>query len=584
MNGRNAGSKYNKGVDMGLTNFGLRANRIKAKSSLQLPCDRQMAGLVGVLLMLLFSNAHGAAVSAAVLPDSRSAVVGETVTIFATIAAAGDATGCSIAPLGTLPITFAYQTTNPTTNAVTGSPNVPVDIVDGGSQSFVLSFTANGEFEPTAITFDFSCDNAPAAPVSSVNTLTLSGNTAPTADVIAIASVVSNDGTLSLLADNNSAAFAVAAINVGESGDVMVDAEPGSQRGELAVFGCGTDALGQCIEPPAPAALPLTVNLGATAATFSFFVSTQDWIRFKPDQHRLRVTFSDGSGVNRGATSVAVTSSVVDGLDMLLVDLILENELEGDPAAGRNLPNIADPLPQLGKLLFFSKSLGGDQTTACASCHHPALGGGDGLSLSVGTGAINPDVMGPGREHESGLPIMGRNAQTVFNTGLYDKGLFWDSRIESLTGTAGQNGANGGISTPDSGNGNADAGAGPNLLAAQARFPVVAPEEMTADFANGQSASAIRDHLAARIGNFGSGAGVLDPNDWLTHFRAAFNSTGTAEQLITFTNISIALAEYQRSMVFTNNPWRHYVEGDLDAISVTAKNGARQFWGTNGTK
>ena len=52
----------------------------------------------------------------------------------------------------------------------------------------------------------------------------------------------------------------------------------------------------------------------------------------------------------------------------------------------------------------------------------------------------------------------------------------------------------------------ADPNAGVNLLAAQARFPVVAPEEMAADFASGESSSALRGHLAARIGNYGTGS------------------------------------------------------------------------------
>ena len=55
-----------------------------------------------------------------------------------------------------------------------------------------------------------------------------------------------------------------------------------------------------------------------------------------------------------------------------------------DPTSNRILPSINDPKAQLGKKLFFTKGLGGDQDTACASCHHPVLGGGDRLSLSIG--------------------------------------------------------------------------------------------------------------------------------------------------------------------------------------------------------
>ena len=40
--------------------------------------------------------------------------------------------------------------------------------------------------------------------------------------------------------------------------------------------------------------------------------------------------------------------------------------------------------------LFFSKTLGGDEDTACASCHHPTLGGGDAMPLPIGVGADEP--------------------------------------------------------------------------------------------------------------------------------------------------------------------------------------------------
>ena len=76
-------------------------------------------------------------------------------------------------------------------------------------------------------------------------------------------------------------------------------------------------------------------------------------------------------------------------LDGMLRPILAAQGLTGDPTTGRNLPDISDPLAQLGKKLFFSKSLSGDLDVACASCHHPALGGADGLSLPVGVGAVD---------------------------------------------------------------------------------------------------------------------------------------------------------------------------------------------------
>lgn len=269
---------------------------------------------------------------------------------------------------------------------------------------------------------------------------------------------------------------------------------------------------------------------------------------------------------------------VVEALpDAQLHQLIEALELTGDPSTGRDLPSIDAPLPQLGKKLFFSKSLSGDLDTACASCHHPALGGGDRLSLAVGAGAHEADLVGPGRA--SRRDPFPRNAPTTFNVGLYDSGLFQDSRIESIGKIAGANGAGSAIRTPDTPFNVDDPTAGNSLPAAQARFPVTVPAEMRGDtFEQGRDNQAVRDHLAARLGNYGIGAGELGPNRWLEEFRLAFGSAARAEELITFDNIALALGEYLRSQTFVDTPWRAYVRGDNAALGAAAKRGALLFF------
>lgn len=279
---------------------------------------------------------------------------------------------------------------------------------------------------------------------------------------------------------------------------------------------------------------------------------------------------SDGIAEQSTVSSAAVTAAVRD--------MIAELELSGDASVGRTLPSIDDPMAQLGMKLFFSKSLSGQLDTACVSCHHPMMGGGDNLSLPIGVDAQIPELLGTGRLHSSagqhfdGGPTVPRNAPTTFNMGMWDKTIFHDGRIESLGKEPLVNGADGaGIRTPDTAFATADSNA-INLTQGQARFPVTSAEEMRASFGDGTSNDEVRDALAARL------VDQSIPNTWLEEFQSAFNSTAAAADLITFQNISQALGEYERSQVFVNSPWKAFVAGDDSAMSESAQRGAQLFY------
>jgi len=245
----------------------------------------------------------------------------------------------------------------------------------------------------------------------------------------------------------------------------------------------------------------------------------------------------------------------------------------GDPAANRSLPSIDDPKAQLGKKLFFTKGLGGDQDTACASCHHPALGGGDGLSLSIGVGAENADLVGPGRLHDmlaagyDGGPTVPRNAPTTFNIGLWDLFMNHDGTIESVGKLLYANGNDGsGMVTPDSTDTvTADPDAGDNLPSAQARFPVTSNEQMrgfvfpSADPTNAE----VRTALESRLSGF---------SGWQDEFTAVYG-----DAVISYARIAEAIAEYERSQVFVDTPWLAFLNGDDAAISEDARRGALLF-------
>ncbi|MFT4925998.1 MAG: cytochrome c peroxidase [Phenylobacterium sp.] len=286
-------------------------------------------------------------------------------------------------------------------------------------------------------------------------------------------------------------------------------------------------------------------------------------------------------------TPTLPTTPTVAQIDLDLTAIIQANGLVGDAFVNRDTPDISSDIAQLGKHLFFSKSLSGDRDTACVTCHHPMLGGGDNLSLAIGVGAELQDLLGEGRLHSSaamnfdGGPTVPRNSPSTFNLGGWDKVIFNDGRVESIGKTANEMGSDGlGIRTPHSDFGIADTTAGLNLAHAQARFPITSDEEMKGFNHTDKDDDDIRQYLASRIGGYGEAANELTmPEFWLEKFKVAFKQpNASAEQLITEQNIAFALGEYELSQVFVNNPWRQYVGGDATALTEPAKRGAKLFY------
>jgi hypothetical protein len=244
----------------------------------------------------------------AILPASRSAQPGGTVTAFATMINTGTstATGCSIAPLINLPATFVYQTTNPATNALTGSPNTPVNIPAGAPQSFFIALTPSATFPPGSATFNFSCSNAPFAPfVLGLNTLLLSASSTPTPDVVALAATTQNDGIVHVTGAPMQGAFAVATVNLGSGDTITVSANTGNATLPLTITLCQTNPQsGQCLQTPGPS-VATTINSNATP-TFAIFVAASGTVAFNPVNNRVFVQFADSTNAVRGETSVAV--------------------------------------------------------------------------------------------------------------------------------------------------------------------------------------------------------------------------------------------------------------------------------------
>jgi hypothetical protein len=249
---------------------------------------------------------------AAVLPASRSAQPGGTVTAFATIINTGATTlsGCSIAPATSVPASFLYQTTNPATNALTGTANTPVSIPGNNQyQTFVLAFTPVAAIPPTNVALLFSCTNTGPAPINiGLNTLLLSASTTtPTPDIIALAATAKNDGIVHVTGTPLVGAFAVATDNLGSKDSIAVTADTGSASLPLTITICQSNpSTGVCLQAPTPA---VTTSIASnTTPTFVVFVAASGSVPFDPANSRIFVKFTDSGGAVRGETSVAVAT------------------------------------------------------------------------------------------------------------------------------------------------------------------------------------------------------------------------------------------------------------------------------------
>jgi hypothetical protein len=213
---------------------------------------------------------------------------------------------CSVSPASKIAAEFSFQTTDPSTNAITGTANTPVDIVPGGLQTFVISFTPTAAFAPTDAVFTFVCLNSARSPTYvGVNTLLLSASSTPVPDVIALAATPTNDGIVNVPGTNGTGAFAVATVNVGASGNITASADTGGLALPVNISLCQTDpATGQCISSIGPS-VTTQINANATP-TFGIFVQGNGDVPFDPAMNRIFVRFKDSSNVTRGSTSVAV--------------------------------------------------------------------------------------------------------------------------------------------------------------------------------------------------------------------------------------------------------------------------------------
>lgn len=255
----------------------------------------------------------------------------------------------------------------------------------------------------------------------------------------------------------------------------------------------------------------------------------------------------------------------MDG-DGTLADLQLRAQLKDAGVAAISRPADDEAKVTLGRALMFDKILSGNRNISCATCHHPASGTGDGLSLSKGQGGVGASVSRSGPFDEHGDPILiPRNAPDAFNRGGMHV-MFWDGRVTQND--------DGSFSTPA---GDELLPGLDNALAAQAMFPVTSREEMRGfageselgDIADGQF-RAIWAALMERL---------LAIAEYRELFAAAF--PGVAPEDLTFAHAANAIAAFEiQHWTLDDAPFDEYLRGDDAALSSSAKRGAWLFYGS----
>ncbi|MBA3346865.1 MAG: cytochrome-c peroxidase [Gemmatimonadales bacterium] len=234
------------------------------------------------------------------------------------------------------------------------------------------------------------------------------------------------------------------------------------------------------------------------------------------------------------------------------------------------LPAQDPALVQLGQVLMFDKLLSGNRDVSCATCHHPASGSGDALSLAVGTGGAGS---GAGRTPGAGRPFVSRNSPPVFNLGFAEfTALFWDGRVARRSG--------GGFDTPA---GEPLPPGVANPLAAQAMIPVATPVEMRGQpgdldrFGNVNELAALADDDFPAIWHAIMDR-VLAVQQYIAMFEAAYPGVPTSQ--LGFQHAANAIAAFEiAAFTRTNSPFDRYLAGDDGALSEEAKQGGLLFYG-----
>lgn len=246
-----------------------------------------------------------------------------------------------------------------------------------------------------------------------------------------------------------------------------------------------------------------------------------------------------------------------------------------DPVTDADYTPVNADEARLGHLLFYDPILSGNREVSCATCHHPAFGTSDGLSLGIGDGGtgLGPDRRAdPDNPPEQRIP---RNAPALFNLGARAfTVLFHDGRIETDPDRPG------GLRTPL----DEDMVAGfASLLSAQTMFPVLSADEMAGHYGENEISTAVRQ---GRLTGPGGAWDLISRRvaaipAYAVGFVEVYPHI-TAPDQIAFTDISNAIAAFMAlEWRSDTSPFDTYLRSRT-GLSEAQKTGMTLFYGAAG--
>jgi cytochrome c peroxidase len=228
---------------------------------------------------------------------------------------------------------------------------------------------------------------------------------------------------------------------------------------------------------------------------------------------------------------------------------------------------------ELGHLLFYDKILSGNQNISCGTCHHPAHGSSDGLSLGIGEGGVGlgPERT-PGTGRERIVRRIPRNAPALWNLGakeithvMHDGRVSADNLFENDFNTPAEEWLPHGLD---------------NVIAAQALFPMTSEKEMAGQNDENEIAGRVKDRIDYGWPIIAKRVRVIPA--YGDRFVDAFDHIDSADQ-VTIVEIANALSAFMRLEFRSHDSaFDAYLAGDETALTDQEKRGKTLFFGEAG--